>query len=125
MTGNPNGSRLIFRSKHQPWSVWGCACGCDEAVRLTAQQEADSLWDERYYVRHHGPLGVSPDRVGPKYDFLADTNEPKVFDYTESVERNRSPADAFSRSGSTIPSSDFKDEPTQPEWPIWSDLPDD
>ncbi len=119
-------SRLIFRSKHQPWSVWGCACGCDAAVRLTAQQEADCLADERYYVRHHGPLGASPDRIGPRYDFTVDeTERRKVFDYPEATERITGPLSDFQDPNHAEVPPDWENEPTGEYGPIWSDLLDD
>jgi hypothetical protein len=61
-------SRLVFRSGLGPWGVWTCACGCDDSCVIWEQMEADCPGPPRYYVRHHSPLGCSPDRIGDVWE---------------------------------------------------------
>lgn len=89
-------SSLVFRAANAPWSVWTCACGCDEFVRMTNQREIDCQYDERYYVASHAPLGASIERKGVRYTL-------------DTENATTSPPEA-------LPNEFNEDTPTDPYW---------
>ncbi len=60
-------STLVFRSSLGPWSVWTCACGCSDAVRVWDERWAEMPGAPRVYARFHAPLGHDPVRIGETF----------------------------------------------------------